>query len=161
MKSAKTASTGTEKALASRKLASLFMPLTLIACAEMAAAQTIEVVKSPYCGCCTQWVEYLRAEGFEVRVVEAEDVTPAARRAGVPDDLRSCHTATIEGYAVEGHVPAADIRRLLAQRPDAAGIAVPGMPIGSPGMEQGDSRQAYSTILFAHDGRRQVFARHE
>ena len=160
MKSAKIASTAKEKALASRKLASLFMPLMLIACAEMAAAQTIEVVKSPYCGCCTQWVEHLRAEGFEVRVVEAEDVTPAARQAGVPDDLRSCHTATVEGYAIEGHVPAADIRRLLAERPDAAGIAVPGMPIGSPGMEQGDKRQAYSTILFGRGGRRQVFARH-
>src|SRR5687768_18386931 len=118
MKSAKNASMRTEKALVPRKLASIFMPLMLIACAEMAAAQTIEVVKSPYCGCCTQWVEYLRAEGFDVRVVEAEDVTPVARRAGVPDDLRSCHTATIEGYAVEGHVPAADIRRLLAERPD-------------------------------------------
>ncbi|HET9429216.1 MAG TPA: DUF411 domain-containing protein [Allosphingosinicella sp.] len=144
----------------SRKLTSLFMPLMLIACADLAAAQTIEVVKSPYCGCCTLWIDYLRAEGFEVRVTDAEDVTPAARQAGVPDDLRSCHTATVEGYAVEGHVPAADIRRLLADRPDAAGIAVPGMPIGSPGMEQGETRQPYATILFTRDGRRQVFARH-
>jgi hypothetical protein len=143
-----------------RKRALLFMPLTLVACAQLAAAQTIEVVKSPYCGCCGQWVEYLRAEGFDVRVVETEDVTPVARRAGVPDDLRSCHTATIEGYAVEGHVPVADIRRLLAERPAAAGIAVPGMPIGSPGMEQGDRRQAYSTFLFTRDGRRRLFARH-
>jgi hypothetical protein len=143
-----------------RKRALFFTPLTLIACAELAAAQTIEVVKSPYCGCCGQWVEYLRAEGFEVKVVEAEDVTPAAAQAGVPDDLRSCHTATIAGYAVEGHVPAADIRRLLAERPDAAGIAVPGMPIGSPGMEQGNRKQAYQTMLFARDGRRRVFAQH-
>ena len=140
----------------------LFMvaPLALLACARSAAAATIEVVKSPYCGCCTHWVDYLRAEGFEVRVVEAEDVSPTARRLGVPDDLRSCHTASVEGYAIEGHVPAADIRRLLEQRPEAAGIAVPGMPAGSPGMEQGDRRQPFQTILFTREGRRSIFARH-
>ena len=138
----------------------LLAALALLACAEAAAATTIEVVKSPYCGCCTHWVEYLRAEGFDVRVVEAEDVTPAARRLGVPDNLRSCHTASVEGYAIEGHVPAADIRRLLSERPDAAGIAVPGMPVGSPGMEQGDRRQPYATLLFTRDGRRTIFARH-
>src|SRR3712207_6218706 len=110
-----------------RRTLFLLAPLALLACAQSAAAATIEVVKSPYCGCCTHWVEYLRAEGFEVRVVEAEDVTPTARRLGVPDDLRSCHTASVEGYAIEGHVPAADIRRLLDQRPSAAGIAVPGI----------------------------------
>ncbi len=78
----------------------------------------------------------------------------------MPDDLRSCHTATIEGYAIEGHVPAEDIRRLIAERPAAAGLAVPGMPIGSPGMEQGDRRQPYATILFTRDGARSEFARH-
>jgi hypothetical protein len=143
-----------------RKMALALAPLALLACVQSAAAATIEVVKSPYCGCCTQWVEYLRAEGFEVRVVEAEDVTPTAHRLGVPDDLRSCHTASIEGYAIEGHVPAADIRRLLAERPQAGGLAVPGMPIGSPGMEQGDRRQPFATILFRRDGRRQTFAQH-
>ena len=143
-----------------KKMGLMVAPLALLACAEAAAAATIEVVKSPYCGCCTHWVDYLRAEGFEVRVVEAEDVTPAARRLGVPDGLRSCHTASVEGYAVEGHVPAADIRRLLAERPQAAGIAVPGMPVGSPGMEQGERRQPYATVLFRRDGRRTVFARH-
>ena len=135
-------------------------PLALIACAEAAAATVVEVVKSPYCGCCTQWVEHLRTAGFEVRVVDIEDVTPTARRLGVPDDLRSCHTASVGGYAIEGHVPAADIRRLLAERPDAAGIAVPGMPIGSPGMEQGERRQRYATILFGRDGSRRLFAQH-
>ena len=146
--------------IARRKFLLALAPLALLACVESAAAATIEVVKSPYCGCCTSWVDYLRRAGFEVRVVEAEDVTPTARRLGVPDDLRSCHTATIEGYAIEGHVPAEDIRRLLAERPAAAGLAVPGMPIGSPGMEQGDRRQAYATILFMRDGRRTEFARH-
>jgi hypothetical protein len=142
------------------KLSLALAPLALLACVQSAAAATIEVVKSPYCGCCTHWVEYLRAEGFEVRVVEAEDVTPTARRLGVPDDLRSCHTASVNGYAIEGHVPAADIRRLIEERPQAAGIAVPGMPIGSPGMEQGNRRQPYATILFRPDGRRSTWAQH-
>ena len=135
-------------------------PLALIACAQAASAATIHVMKTPWCGCCTLWVDHLRAAGFEVRVTEAEDLTPAARRLGVPDALRSCHTATIEGYAIEGHVPAADIRRLLAERPAAAGLAVPGMPAGSPGMDQGGRRQPYATILFTRDGRRIIFARH-
>ena len=143
-----------------RRTALWLAPLALIACVQAAAAATIEVVKSPYCGCCTHWVDYLRRSGFEVRVVETEDVTPTARRLGVPDDLRSCHTASIGGYAIEGHVPVEDIRRLLAERPDAVGLAVPGMPIGSPGMEQGNVRQPYATVLIMRDGRRQVFARH-
>ena len=143
-----------------RRFALMVAPLALIDCVQTAAAATIEVVKSPYCGCCTQWIEYLRHEGFEVNVTEAEDVTPAARRLGVPDELRSCHTASIEGYAIEGHVPAEDIRRLLAERPDALGIAVPGMPLGSPGMEQGSTRQPYAVILFTREGRRTTFAQH-
>ena len=142
-----------------KRLALLAAPLALLACAQ-AAAQTIDVVKSPSCGCCAQWVEYLRINGFDVRVTDVEDVTPVAHRHGVPDALRSCHTATVEGYALEGHVPVEDIRRLLEERPQAAGLAVPGMPIGSPGMEQGDWRQPYATILFQRDGRQQVFARH-
>ena len=142
-----------------RRLAAILGPLALLACAQ-ATAQTIDVVKSPYCGCCAQWVEYLRVNGFTVRVTDVEDVTPVARQHGVPNQLRSCHTATVEGYALEGHVPVEDIRRLLAERPQAAGLAVPGMPIGSPGMEQGDRRQPYATVLFHRDGRQQVFARH-
>ena len=133
-------------------------PLALIACAEAAAATVVEVVKSPYCGCCTQWVEHLRAAGFEVRVTDIEDVTPTARRLGVPDDLRSCHTASAGGYAIEGHVPAADVKRLLATKPKAAGLAVPGMVVGSPGMEHGDHKEAYQVILFDKGGKTKVFA---
>ena len=143
-----------------KKVSFALAPLALLACAQAAAAQVISVVKSPYCGCCSHWIEYLRAEGFEVRVTDAEDVTPTARSLGVPDALRSCHTASIGGYAIEGHVPAADIRRLLAERPEAAGIAVPGMPLGSPGMDQSGVRQPYTTTLFTRDGQQRVFAQH-
>ena len=136
------------------------VPLALAACGEAAAAQTVVVVKTPTCGCCGAWVDHLRAAGFEVTVTDVEDVTPTARQLGVPDDLRSCHTASIGGYAVEGHVPVEDIRRLLAERPDAAGIAVPGMPIGSPGMEMGERREPYQTLLFRRDGQRRVCASH-
>ncbi|MEA3047545.1 MAG: hypothetical protein QOJ53_1877 [Sphingomonadales bacterium] len=138
----------------------IFAALALAACAQLAAAQVIEVAKSPTCGCCTAWVAHLRAAGFEVRVTDVADVTPTARRLGVPDHLRSCHTASVGGYAIEGHVPAADIRRLLAERPDAAGLAVPGMPMGSPGMEHGAMRESYATILFTRNGRQRVFAPH-
>jgi len=138
----------------------LLAPLALIACGSAAAAQSIEVMKTPTCGCCTHWVDHLRAEGFEVNVTDLDDLTAVARELHVPDDLRSCHTARIGGYAVEGHVPAADIRRLLAERPDAAGIAAPGMPIGSPGMEQGSLREPYQVILFTRDGQRRLFAQH-
>ncbi|MGQ0661129.1 DUF411 domain-containing protein [Sphingosinicella sp.] len=128
-----------------------------------ARAQTgpvVDVVKTPTCGCCNGWIAHMRQAGFQVRVRDVSDTTPVARRLGVPDDLRSCHTASVGGYAVEGHVPAADVRRLLRERPQAAGIAVPGMPMGSPGMEHGSHRQPYQTILFTRAGRRTVFARH-
>lgn len=142
-----------------KKITALLMPLALLACGQAAAA-TIDVVKTPWCGCCSAWIEHLRAHGFEVRVTDVENVAPVADRLGVPRTLRSCHSATVEGYAIEGHVPAGDIERLLRERPQAAGLAVPGMPIGSPGMEQGDRRQAYATILFRRSGEMAVFARH-
>jgi len=137
------------------------LPLLFVATrTEAQAAPVIQVVKTATCGCCNDWVTHLRQAGFRVAVTNVPDVTPAARRLGVPDDLRSCHTASAGGYAIEGHVPAADIRRLLRERPAAAGIAVPGMPMGSPGMEHGNHRQPYQTILFTRAGRRSVFARH-
>lgn len=138
----------------------IFAALALAACAQLAAAQVVEVAKTASCGCCAAWVAHLRAAGFEVRVTDVADVTPTARRLGVPDHLRSCHSASVAGYAIEGHVPAADIRRLLAERPAAAGLAVPGMPMGSPGMEHGGMREPYATILFTRDGRQSVFAPH-
>jgi hypothetical protein len=121
---------------------------------------TIDVVKTPTCGCCSAWIDHVREAGFLVRVTDVEDVTHTARQLGIPDELRSCHTASVAGYAIEGHVPAADIQRLIQERPKAAGIAVPGMPIGSPGMEQDGRVEAYATMLFDIDGSSRVFAQH-
>ena len=132
--------------------------LGLVACAQ-AQATTIAVIKDPACGCCTEWVEHLRREGFTVSVTDTPDQPAISARMGVPAELRGCHTATIGGYVIEGHVPAADIRRLLAERPKAIGLAVPGMPMGSPGMEQGGRTEPYVTVLFDQASGR-VFARH-
>ena len=122
-----------------------------------AALPGVRVFKSPTCGCCTGWVDHLREQGFTVAV---EDVGNAAARArlGISEKLGSCHTAEVAGYAIEGHVPAADIKRLLASRPRARGLAVPDMPIGSPGMESGGRRDAYDVLLVRTDGSTSVFA---
>ena len=139
---------------------SLLAPLALMACASSAAAATLEVVKTPSCGCCSVWVERMKAAGFTVKVRDVEDTSPIAKAAGVPDRMRSCHTAKIGGYVIEGHVPAADIRRLLAQKPKAVGLSVPGMPAGSPGMEMGGRVDRYQTVLIQADGKHKVWATH-
>ena len=121
-------------------------------------APQITVYKSPACGCCGEWVKHMQANGFRVDVREVDDVTPIRARYGIPDRLASCHTALIDGYAIEGHVPASDIKRLLSERPKVKGLSVPGMVVGSPGMEQGPP-QPYETIAFDGRGER-VYARH-
>lgn len=140
---------------------SLLAPLALIACAQAATAATLEVIKTPTCGCCTVWVERMKAAGFTVKARDVEDTSPVAKAAGVPDRLRSCHTAKIGGYVIEGHVPAADIRRLLAQKPrGAVGLSVPGMVAGSPGMEMGGRVDRYQVMLIQKDGKHKVWATH-
>lgn len=119
----------------------------------------IEVYKNPQCGCCGAWVSHLRAQGFAVNVHEVADTAAIRDQHRVPAALGSCHTATVNGYAIEGHVPAADIRRLLKEKPTVAGLAVPGMPAGSPGMES-SSPEAYQTLSFSRTGTTQVFAEH-
>lgn len=117
------------------------------------------VYKSPTCGCCGGWVDHMRENGFEVATVDVPEYDALARKkaeSGVPNDLGSCHTATLAGYTVEGHVPARVVRRLLRERPDVRGIAVPGMPIGSPGME-GPNPKPYDVIAFRKDGSRVVY----
>ncbi len=124
-----------------------------------AAAYRLQVFKSPYCGCCGAWVAHMRAAGFEALVIDLEDLEPVKVRYGVAPDLQSCHTALVESYVIEGHVPAEDVLRLLSERPAATGLAVPGMPIGSPGMEQAGKREPFDTLLFSASDRI-IFARH-
>ena len=125
------------------------------------ALAVIDVYKTPTCGCCSKWVEHLRHEGFEVRTTDLADLAEIKASHGVPRQLESCHTALVAGYVLEGHVPGADVQRLLEERPAIAGLAVPGMPIGSPGMEiPGSNAQPYDVIAFRNDGSRQVFATH-
>jgi hypothetical protein len=130
------------------------------ATAARPALPPVAVFKNPSCGCCDAWVEHLKAAGFPVRVSEVDDTAPVRRRHGLPDRYGSCHTALVGGYVVEGHVPAADIQRLLATKPVAVGLAVPGMPIGSPGMEQGPRIERYQVLLVDRAGQARVFATH-
>lgn len=121
-------------------------------------ASEITVYKSPTCGCCNAWIKHLERHGFEVLAKNVE-VDPIKNQLKVPERLRACHTAIVEGYVIEGHVPAGDIKRLLQARPDVAGLAVPGMPMGSPGME-GPYKQPYKVMSFGDDGAVEFFAQH-
>ncbi len=123
-----------------------------------AAAQEVTVWASPSCGCCGKWVEHMRAEGFQVTVNSVDDLEPMKRANGVPAPLGSCHTAVVDGYVLEGHVPAADARRLLAERPAARGLSVPGMPQSAPGMDI--PGEPYSVILFGDGMAPTVFSHH-
>ena len=123
------------------------------------AAERVEVFKSPYCGCCEKWVEHMRKAGFDVVTKDVNDVPAARKLAGMPERFGSCHTAKVGGYVVEGHVPAADVQRLLKEKPKAVGLAAPGMPQGSPGMET-NHPQPYDTLLVQADGSHKVFAKH-
>lgn len=120
----------------------------------------VTVYKSPTCGCCGDWVSYLRDEGFSVNVQDRVNLQPVKKQLGVPEDLAACHTATISHYVVEGHVPAEEVKELLQNTPNLTGIAVPGMPVGSPGMERGDRVQPYSVIGFTATGDTTVVARY-
>lgn len=118
----------------------------------------VEVFKNPSCGCCGAWVDHLKAAGFDVKVTMVDDTSVARKKYGLPDRFGSCHTAVVAGYVVEGHVPAADVKKLLAMKPVAIGIAVPGMPVGSPGMEMGSRKDPYQVLLVDKQGRERVFS---
>ncbi len=136
-------------------------PGVLIPASRDAALPNVVVHKSPSCGCCGAWVDHLRTAGFAVEVRDADNLEPVKSRLGVPYGKGSCHTAEVDGYFIEGHVPAGDIKRLLVERPDVRGLTLPGMPIGSPGMESPDGRvQAYTVEAVAEDGSTQAYARH-
>jgi len=129
-----------------------------IASGKVGKAGEVIVYKTPTCGCCGAWVQHLDDAGFNTSTVNQDDLTKTREKLGAPADLRSCHIAVVDGYVVEGHVPADTIKKLLAERPDAIGIFVPGMPLGSPGMEGPFDSQAYDVILLRRDGAREVFA---
>jgi hypothetical protein len=128
------------------------------ALARAVAEPLVTVYKTPACGCCAQWVEHLRSNGFQVVTRDVQTTNAERRLAGVPLALGSCHTALVGGYAIEGHVPAREIHRLLKERPNAKGLAVPGMPIGSPGMEEGGRVDRYDVQLFDEKGGTRIFA---
>ncbi len=119
----------------------------------------VTVYKSPTCGCCKLWVQHLEENGFKVTAYNVRDVTPYKIQNGLTPQLASCHTAVVDGYVIEGHVPAADIKRLLTERPQARGLVVPGMPMGSPGME-GPRSDPYDVLLLDRDGATSVYASH-
>ena len=123
------------------------------------SAAEIIVYKSPTCGCCKLWIEHLEQNGFKVKAYNTENVVAHKQRLGLLPELASCHTAVVNGYVIEGHVPAADIKRLLREKPKIAGLAVPGMPMGSPGME-GTVKEAYEVKAFDKKGRVSTYARH-
>lgn len=147
--------------LARRLLRRLVLPgLGLMLSPLAVAGPLVEMWKDPNCGCCTAWAEHLEAEGFEVRLHDTREMRQVKIDRGVPPRLASCHTAVVDGYVIEGHVPAADIRRLLEEGPEVAGLAVPGMPHGSPGMETGrvDDYAVYSWQVA--DPAPEIFQRH-
>lgn len=122
---------------------------------------TLRVFKSATCGCCSSWIKHMTQNGFEAHAedVAAGELARIKRDAGIGPKYASCHTAMIGGYSIEGHVPAADVKRLLKEKPDAVGLAVPGMPIGSPGMEAGETREPYDVLLIKRDGTSEVWSK--
>lgn len=145
----------------------LLIALTQAACAEgsawdkptprLDAPKELTVYRSPTCGCCEKWIAHMAKQGFTVKEVVSEDMASVKQRLGVPQALQSCHTAVVDGYVVEGHVPANDVKKLLKSKQQAAGLAAPGMPAGSPGMEMGGAKGNFSVILFDKAGNAETF----
>lgn len=144
--------------MSKRIFAGIFLALGLY---TVVGATEVVVYKDAGCGCCKEWVKHMQDSGFMVKTHDVADVAQYKQSHGVPSDLASCHTALVGGYVVEGHVPASDVKRLLSERPKVAGLAVPGMPIGSPGMEvKGAKNQPYSVLSFDKSGKTKVYAKH-
>ena len=143
-------------------VASALLGLSTLGGISTAVAADDEVVmyKDPNCGCCGKWAEHMRTHGFEVKEVATTQMGQVKGEAGVPQALGSCHTAKVGGYVVEGHVPAADVRRMLTEKPAIAGISAPGMPMGSPGMEGPYPADRYDVVSFDAQGRTAVYASH-
>lgn len=148
--------------LGRRALLSGALAVGLTAGCARAAATELTVYKTPWCGCCGGWVTHMRRAGFSTKVVEVQDLAPVRQKYGIPFTLSSCHTGVVAGLVVEGHVPPADVKRLLRERPKALGLVVPGMPLGSPGMEQpdGTTERFQTLLLLDRSGRTRPFATH-
>lgn len=110
------------------------------------------VYRSPSCGCCGKWIDHMKKQGFRIKEIQDDNMEAVKRELGIPPELASCHTAVVDGYRIEGHTPAADVKKLLSDKPKAAGLATPGMPMGSPGMEMGERRDKFSVLLFDRQG---------
>ena len=123
------------------------------------APVAMQVYKTPTCGCCAKWVEHVKLAGFAPQVHDMPDVSPMKAKVGLPPGLQSCHTALVGGYIIEGHVPVDLVQRLLTEKPKVAGLAVPGMPVGSPGMEMGDRKDPYDVFAFTKEGTTSVYAK--
>lgn len=136
------------------------VPVLIATNARANPLPVIEVYKDPNCGCCGRWVQHLKMNNFNANIIESPDMVSIKARFRVPRDIASCHTAVIDGYVIEGHVPAHAIQRLLAERPQALGLAVPGMPVGSPGME-GGTHEAFDVFLFTAEGSKKVFEHYD
>ena len=138
-------------------VAIISLVVVAISSRSQSSGPLVTVFKTPTCGCCGKWVEHLKANGFTVKVQEVNDTSAYERQYRVPRSMVSCHTAVLNGYTIEGHVPAAEIKRLLSELPKAVGLAVPGMPVGSPGMESAHS-DAYSVFVFDESGHSSIYA---
>lgn len=123
--------------------------------------KNITVYRSPNCGCCGIWIEHAQKHGLKVKDVKTEDMEALKQKYNVPPELASCHTTIVDGYIMEGHIPVGDIKRFVTEKPNFAGLAVPGMPLGSPGMEAGDMRQPFNVLAFNQDGKVEVFEEHQ
>jgi hypothetical protein len=124
-----------------------------------AQGPAMTVYKTPTCGCCAKWVDHMKSAGFKVQVQDMDDLTEIKQASGVPIPIRTCHTAVVSGYVIEGHVPADLVKKVLAEKPKMTGIAVPGMPVGSPGMESGNQKSPYDVVLFDKTGKTTVYAK--
>ena len=142
-----------------KTLLSPLLAVALLLSPAVAAAQTVTVYKSPTCGCCEGWVDYLRDEGFSVETIDLQNLDPIKAQYGVSPQLQSCHTALVDGYVIEGHVPVNDIRRVLDEKPDITGLTAPGMPMMSPGMASLEPRD-YDVLSFDEQGNVDVYSRY-
>ncbi|MBP8101528.1 MAG: DUF411 domain-containing protein [Burkholderiaceae bacterium] len=138
--------------------AGLLAAMTALPALAISVLPEVQVYKSPTCGCCGAWVEHMRKAGFAVKVNEVTDTSAARKRLGMPDKFASCHTATVGSYVLEGHVPAAEVKRMLAAKPKAVGLAVPSMPPSAPGMDMPGRKDAYQVLLVDVSGQYSVFA---